>query len=374
MGIYLHIPFCKQACTYCDFYFTTSLKNRDVFIQTLLKEIQLRNNYLSDKNISTVYFGGGTPSLLTSGELTQIFQSIKREYNIEPGAEITLECNPDDIHEENLKNWISAGINRLSIGLQSFNDEELKQMNRAHHAEDGIKGVQLAQAHGFKNISVDLIYGSPWLDHLQWENNLETVLSLNVQHISCYQMTVEPKTALHQWIKSGKSKPVDDEKTADQFSRLIEVMKKNGFIHYEVSNFCKEGFHSRHNSSYWKDVPYLGLGPSAHSYNGNTRQHNIANLPQYISRIEKNEVFYEVETLTPAEKYNELVLTGLRTIWGLDIRKIEEKCGPVFVKHLLLQAAPYVHNKQLIAENHVLRLAEEAFLFADRISTDLFYI
>jgi len=276
-GIYIHIPFCRQACHYCDFHFSTSLKNKKPFLKALLKESELRRNYLGNEKIQTIYFGGGTPSLLTKDEILFIIDELHKYHEIEPAAEITLEANPDDLSIEKIKELKQTPVNRLSIGIQSFFDEDLKFMNRTHNAEEAVSSVKASQDEGFENITIDLIYGTPTLTNENWEQNLSRALSLNVPHVSCYELTVEPNTALHSFIKKGKIGPLDEQKTAMQFEMVMNRMKAENFIHYEISNFCKEGFYSRHNSNYWSRKKYLGLGPSAHSYNGTSRQWNIAN-------------------------------------------------------------------------------------------------
>lgn len=372
-GIYIHIPYCRQACSYCDFYFSTNLSTKNKLVDALLQEIVLRRHETT-ANIGTIYFGGGTPSLLSIEEMEQVLFAIHKNHTVDAGAEITLEANPDNLTEEYLTGLKNAGVNRLSIGLQSFNEQELKELNRAHNAVQNITVVKKAQAMGFDNISVDLIYGTPWLTAEGWENHLQKVIDLNVQHISCYQLTIEEKTELHHRLQKGQVNEPDDELTEQQFLVLIETLKQAGFVHYEVSNFGKPGFFSRHNTSYWKDIPYMGLGPSAHGYDGVNRYANVRNLHTYIKQTEQGSGWYEVEERNEKNIYNDLVLTGLRTIFGVDLVLIEKKLNQSYVNYFQRKAQKYLENGQMVKENYVYTLREEAFLFADRISQDLFWI
>ena len=372
-GIYIHIPFCKQACNYCDFHFSISLKNKDTFLNALLKEIELQKDYFSDSlQISTIYFGGGTPSLLSRSELMMIFNSINKHFNVAGNAEITLEANPDDLSKEKIIEFKQTPINRLSIGIQSFYDEDLKFMNRAHDSSEALNAVKFAQENGFDNISIDLIYGTPTLSHHKWRNNLQIAFALNIKHISSYCLTVEPKTVLAHQIKSGLSKNVNEQRSAEQFEILVEAMHSNNFIQYEISNFCTEGFYSKHNSNYWLKEHYLGLGPSAHSYNGTSRQWNISNNVLYIQSLEKGELNFEKEELTTMQHYNEYVLTSLRTIWGTDLNYIEEHFGKEFLNYCLIEANKYILTENIMAEENKLFLTDKGKLLADKISSDLF--
>ncbi|MBN8694823.1 MAG: radical SAM family heme chaperone HemW [Bacteroidetes bacterium] len=370
-GIYLHIPFCKQACTYCDFHFSTLLKNKPEFVKALCKEIELRKDYLETNSIHSIYFGGGTPSILCQEELQSIFDTLKKYFTWDKQIEITLECNPDDLNKEKLKELKEVGVNRLSVGLQSFNDDELKWMNRAHNAKESETCIKAAQEAGFNNITIDLIYGSKFQTIESWKQTLQKAIDLNVQHISSYNLTVEKKTKLGIDVLKGKEKEVDDEKSAEQFLIMIEMLEKNGFIHYEISNFAKPGYIAVHNSNYWKGEKYLGLGPSAHSFNGKTRQWNVANNNTYIKAISENSTYFEIENLTPENRYNEYVLTGLRTIWGCDIAYIQNNLGAEYVKHFVDEI-----EKQNISlyekENTVYRLTKKGQLLADKIAMDLF--
>lgn len=387
-GIYIHIPFCKQACHYCDFHFSTSLQNKAAFLNALKKEIVLQKNYFSNSlsfgecrgEVSTVYFGGGTPSLLSKHELLEIFDCLKSNFSINADAEITLEANPDDLTEEKIKKLKETPVNRLSIGIQSFYDEDLKLMNRAHSAEESIKAVKLAQENGFENITIDLIYGIPGLTDHRWRNNLQIAFALNVNHISAYCLTVEPKTALAHQVKSGLIKNVDEQQSSEQFEIMLEAMHQNDFIQYEISNFCKNTAFSKHNSNYWKKEKYLGLGPSAHSFNGESRQWNISNNTLYIQSIEKGELNFEKEMLTVDQRYNEYVMTSLRTIWGTSIDFIRTSFGEDYSKYFLKEIDLYISTGYVTedtpspAERVGVRyyLSDKGKLIADKIASDLF--
>ncbi|MGZ3778885.1 MAG: radical SAM family heme chaperone HemW, partial [Mucilaginibacter sp.] len=321
-GIYLHIPFCKKACHYCDFHFSTSLTYRDELIGALLHEIKLQKTYLDSENIETIYFGGGTPSLLSGEEINTIIDTITTIHTVTAGAEITLEANPDDLDTEKLKALRQTPVNRFSIGIQSFFDDDLAWMNRAHRSNEAESSIKRAQDAGFDNITVDLIYGYPLLTDQKWKTNLDKVFDLQVPHVSAYSMTVEPRTALAAFIKKKNQPPMNEEQSAEQFMQLMDAMISHGFEHYEISNFCKPGHYSRHNTNYWKGVKYLGIGPSAHSYNGETRQWNIANNAKYIQSLTTGIIPAEKEILSESNRLNEYIMTSLRTIWGLEINKL----------------------------------------------------
>lgn len=371
-GIYIHIPFCKQACNYCDFHFSTSLQNKPALVDSIIKEIELRKNYLSTKNIQTIYFGGGTPSLLNDRELFLILEKIYRTYTVSKDAEITLECNPDDLSEQKLKELKRAEINRLSIGLQSFNEDELKWMNRAHTAKESEASVKRSQDKGFENITIDLIYGSKFCTLNHWKQTLHKAVDLQVQHISSYNLTIEHKTKLGHDHKLKKEPSIDDEQSAELFLEMVDTLEKNNFIHYEISNFGKEGFFSQHNANYWKGEHYLGLGPSAHSFDGVSRQWNIANNNLYIKRIHENESYFEKEVLTEKERFNEYVLTTLRTIWGIDLNYLKTNFNEDFVKTFLLQIENYIKDDTVVVNNNSYILTNKGKLLADRIASDLF--
>lgn len=369
-GIYLHIPFCKQACTYCDFHFSTLLAGKAELVKAMLSELELQKNYLPSKQINSIYFGGGTPSLLTQAELSSLMEKIKQHFVINTKAEMTLEANPDDITQTRLKEWKNAGINRLSIGLQSFNDEELRWMNRAHNAQESLSSVYLAQDAGFDNITIDLIYGSKFQSLETWENTLEKAISLNTQHISSYNLTIEDKTALGVNFKKGKEPNVNEDLSASQFDLMQQKLKAAGFIHYEISNFAKEGFFAKHNSNYWLQEPYLGIGPSAHSYNGVSRQWNVKNNPIYVNHLKNNTPFFELEELTSDNRYNEYVLTRLRTVWGCDADQIKTLFGDSYKIHFLNALGERSAHFEKRGEVYVLK--EESKFLADGLAADLF--
>jgi len=372
-GIYIHIPFCKQACTYCDFHFSTSLKNKDELVKSIIKEIEIRSNYLSDKNLNTIYFGGGTPSILSDRDTFLILEKIFKTYNVSNNAEITLECNPDDLTNEKLKELKRAEINRLSIGLQSFDDAELKWMNRAHTAQESEASVKRAQDRGFENITIDLIYGSKFSNISNWKKTLDKAISLEVQHISSYNLTIEDKTKLGHDLKNKKEQAIDDEKSAELFLEMVERLERNNFIQYEISNFGKEGFFSEHNSNYWKGAQYIGVGPSAHSFDGKSRQWNIKNNNLYIKHInENNNHYFEREELTETERFNEYILTTLRTIWGVDLNYLKQHFNSDFVKTFLNQIEVYLKNGTVVLNNNCYVLTNSGKLLADRIASELF--
>ena len=373
-GIYIHIPFCRQACHYCNFHFTTSLTRKNELIAALLKELDLRQNYLQNEAVETIYLGGGTPSLLEVSDLEKLLGSIWKNFSTSPSTEITLEANPDDISEEKIREWLDTGINRLSIGIQSFFEEDLLWMNRAHNAKQAKDSLELACRH-FKNITVDLIYGTPMLTDNKWEKNVETILSYDIPHISCYALTVESKTALQKMIKLGKTEDVNPDKQSDQFLLLMRWLKDAGYEHYEISNFAKPGFRSRHNTSYWQGKKYLGIGPSAHSFDGVSRQWNISNNNTYIDSLKTNSLPFEKEILTAAQQLNEYIMTSLRTIEGIDVRVVEKKFGKKEKERLLQSVKKYLENKKVVvSEAGNLVLTNEGKLLADGIASDLFSI
>lgn len=371
-GIYLHIPFCKQACNYCNFHFTTSLRFKDDLVAALVKEIRLQKAYLADDPIHTIYFGGGTPSLLSIGDCRLLIETIQHTFNVATDAEITLEANPDDITSEKLNGWKDTGINRLSIGVQSFFEEELRWMNRAHTAHHARQCIELSLATGFTNLTIDLIYGSPLLTNEMWEQNVQTAIQYNIPHLSCYALTVEERTPLHKLISNQQKPPVDADKQGHQFLLLMQWLRSAGYEHYEVSNFAKPGHRSRHNSSYWKGQAYLGLGPSAHSFNGRERQWNVANNQQYISAIQQGEVPFEKEVLSSADQLNEYLMISLRTMEGIDLNVIENKWGYTERERLLTTIKPSLQHGTVIQQNHQLKLTDEGLLLADGIASTLF--
>ncbi len=348
-GIYIHIPFCKQACNYCDFHFSTKLKNRTAVIDAIVSEIEQRKNYLENQPIETIYFGGGTPSLLSEQEINQLFSALDKQFNILPNAEISLEANPDDLSNEKLKLLKSSPINRLSIGVQSFHEHELKFMNRAHSAEEAIGSIKEAQDHGFENLSIDLIFGNPLSTASSWQGNLDQFFSLNIPHLSAYSLTVEEKTSLAHQIKTGKVPPVEDEKAYSQFETLRKHSLEKGYEQYELSNYCKQEKYSKHNTSYWQQKHYLGLGPGAHSYNGKSRQWNISNNSLYAKAIQNQTSFSEQERLSERDRYNELLITSLRTKWGLSFQYLKnhfsEKTQSHFNQKLKTMEAEWGQNQ-----------------------------
>lgn len=371
-GIYIHIPFCKQACHYCDFHFVTSLKYGNELVAALVKEIKLQKDYFKGETIETIYFGGGTPSLLGEAEINLLLNTITDILSVASDAEITLEANPDDLSNEKLRYLKQTQVNRFSIGLQSFFDDDLQWMNRVHRAAEAEASVKRAQDFGLENITVDLIYGYPLLTDIKWKANLDRVFELGVPHVSAYSMTVEPRTALASFIKQKKEPAMNDEQSAVQFVTMMDAMHKNGFEHYEISNFCKPGAYSRHNSNYWKGVKYLGIGPSAHSYNGETRQWNIANNAKYIEALEKGNIPAETEELTQTNRLNEYIMTSLRTMWGLDIEKLNS-IAAASANELLIEAVPFFDKEWIVRKDNVIYLTQTGKLYADHISSELFF-
>lgn len=370
-GIYIHIPFCRKACHYCNFHFSTTHQRIPEMVQAIGKEMLLRRDYLNE-TVETVYLGGGTPSLLSVTDLEQLLSPLYQQYTVSANAEITLESNPDDITAANLAAWRKLGINRLSIGIQSFFAQDLQWMNRAHTVQQSIQSIQLAQAEGFHNITIDLIYGTPGLTDENWEQNIDTALSLQVPHLSCYALTVEPRTALDKMIHTGKLPDVDPEQQARQFSILTQKTTMAGMEHYEISNFALPGFRSRHNSSYWQGKNYLGLGPSAHSFNGQSRQWNVSNNSLYLAALAKEELPFEVEILTEMQQMNEYIMTGLRTIEGVSLTKVAEQWGEEKAATLQKSAEKYIRSGQARIHNHYLQLEPAGKFFADGIAADLF--
>ncbi|HEY5823663.1 MAG TPA: radical SAM family heme chaperone HemW, partial [Cyclobacteriaceae bacterium] len=323
-GIYIHIPFCKQACHYCDFHFSTNLDRREELVAALVHEIKLQANYLQHEVIDTIYFGGGTPSLLKAQEIETLLGAIHSQHSVNPKAEVTLEANPDDLKKVKLRELYSFGINRLSIGIQSFDDSILKFFNRAHNSEEAMQCIRDARHAGYQNLSLDLIYAVPGQDHNQWIKNIAKAIQLEPEHLSSYTLTIEEKTAFGKWAKTGKLKGVDEKFAAEEFEILMDELEKAGFEHYEISNFCLPGFQSKHNSNYWKQEKYLGIGPSAHSYDGDSRQFNVSNNALYQKSLNEGKVPFEVEVLSRENKINEYIFTTLRTSWGCQLDYLKE--------------------------------------------------
>ncbi|MBL7843951.1 MAG: radical SAM family heme chaperone HemW [Cyclobacteriaceae bacterium] len=371
-GLYFHIPFCKQACYYCDFHFSTNQEVRAEMVKALVKELHLQKDFLNGEVINTVYIGGGTPSLLKFEELHSLLDAVRNLHQLNSTAEITLEANPDDLTDDTLTKVKQVGINRLSIGIQTFHNDLLKFMNRAHDSATALQAIQSARKAGFDNISIDLIYAIPGQDDVRWKEDIQQALEVNPEHLSCYSLTIEEKTVFGKWSAIGKLKTVEDDVAAYLLEVLMGTLSAAGYEHYEISNFAKPGFYSRHNSSYWKQQKYLGIGPSAHSYNGSIRQFNIANNHLYLKSIQKNEIPAEKEVLTIENKINEYILTTLRTQWGTDLTKLKQE----FNVDLLQQNSAYIQQlierDQAILANGVLILTRKGKLLADKLASDLF--
>ena len=371
-GIYIHIPFCKQACHYCDFHFSTSMKKKEEMIAALHRELFLRKKEITEP-VETIYFGGGTPSVLLNSEINLLIDAIYQLFDVAENPEITLEANPDDLSADRIKELAQSKINRLSIGIQSFFDEDLKMMNRAHNATEAWNSLQEAKKY-FDNISIDLIYGIPEMTVDRWQQNVQKALDLNIPHISSYALTVEPKTALATLIKNGKIPTPDDGVAHEHFLLLIEMLEKAGFIHYELSNFGKPDYFSKNNSAYWLAKNYLGIGPSAHSFNGENRSWNIANNSLYINAIQQDKLPNEVEVLCKNDRYNEYIMTGLRTVWGVSLEKIKNDFGQYYLDYLLKNTEIFLINDQLIIENNILKTTLKGKFFCDGIASELFWI
>jgi len=372
-GIYLHIPFCKKACFYCDFHFSTSLKKKDELISCLEKELEIRKDELKDETIETIYFGGGTPSLLSVEEIELLMKSIYENYTVSANPEITLEANPDNLTDAKIFELAESPINRLSIGIQSFFEDDLKLMNRAHNSDEA-KSCLSAAIGSFDNITVDLIYGIPNMPVEKWKKNLQTVFDFGIHHISSYALTVEPNTALDSFIKNGKYPPLDDALAKQHFDVLVEETQKNGFVHYEISNFGKPNYFSQHNTSYWLGKKYLGIGPSAHSFNKTNRSWNVSNNTKYIKAILENKLPNEVEELSKNDQFNEYIITGLRTIWGVSLAEVELEFGIDYKNKLLVSAENFIIQELLEIDNYVLKTTKKGKFLADGIASDLFIL
>ena len=373
-SIYIHIPYCKQQCTYCNFHFRISQNDKEEMLKSIKKEIKMRQSYLNNATISSIYFGGGTPSILKKQEIKSIISTIYRFFNINENAEITLECNPDDLDEKQLIALKEIGINRLSIGIQSFDDADLKFMNRSHNAKQATQCIALAKKHGFNNITIDLIYGLPNQSKKKWEENLTKMFNLGIQHFSAYALTIEPKTALKHLIDTKKITPAEDSTTVEHFNTLVRLAAKNDFIHYEISNFGKKDFFSNHNSGYWKNQCYLGVGPSAHSFNGTSRQWNVSSNKQYIEKIKTTDLYFEIEQLTNQQKYNEYIFTGLRTIWGVELDYIETQFGADAQQYFEQQIQNWITQEKVKKDSNNYTLTEKGKLYTDAIASNLFIV
>ncbi|MEC4112577.1 radical SAM family heme chaperone HemW [Myroides pelagicus] len=372
-GIYIHIPFCKQACHYCDFHFSTSLKKKEELIGCLKRELVLRKEELQGEQIETIYFGGGTPSILTVEEINDLIATVYLHYEVVDQPEVTLEANPDDLDLETIKRLSMSKVNRLSIGVQSFDESDLQMMNRAHNATEAIDCLRHATQY-FDNISIDLIYGIPDLSNAQWLDNIQRVLDLGIPHISCYALTVEERTALNKLIQKGVIPSPKEEVAHQHFMLLIETLKANGYIHYELSNFAKPGYYSKNNSAYWLGKKYLGIGPSAHSFDGIHRSWNVANNTLYIKAIEEGNQPREIETLTVDDRYNEYIMTGLRTIWGVDITRVTREMGAKYGCYLEKESARFIADGLMHREGEVLTITDQGKFLSDGIASNLFWV
>ncbi|MEZ0612185.1 radical SAM family heme chaperone HemW [Fibrella sp. WM1] len=378
MHLYLHIPFCRQACHYCDFHFSTNQQQRRVVVDAMAREIDLRHTYLPAQTpLQTIYFGGGTPSLLTEGELTYLLDAIHRHFTVEPDAEITLEANPDDLADATNLAMLRRYVNRLSIGIQTFDEATLRWMNRAHNAAEAEACVPRARDAGFDNLSIDLIYG---ISETIWPRDLEKALALNVPHLSAYNLTIEPDTAFGRWLAKGRLTPVDEALSATQFTELVTALKTAGYVHYEISNFARQAgstaHYARHNTAYWQRRPYLGIGPSAHSYDLQSRQYNVANNALYAKALHEGAVLTDApserEVLTAADQVNDYLLTGLRTQWGCQLAELDAMLGTSFVAEQATALARLKQTGWLVQTENSLTLTESGKLFADRVASELF--
>ena len=373
-SLYIHVPFCATRCVYCDFFSNTDTRYKEPYLRAIEKEMELRGEYIDDDTLETIYLGGGTPSRLSGNDLERIFNAISRRFSITEGAEITLEANPDDIRPDYLSALRDLPINRISMGIQSFRPEDLRLLNRRHDREQAIRAVELCQAHGFTNLSIDLIYGLPGQTPEAWEENLRQAIRLGTPHLSAYHLTYEEGTALYKRLQAGQVEPVDEEVSVTLFHILTERMAEAGFQHYEISNFARPGFHARHNSAYWIGKPYLGLGPSAHSYNRTSREWNVASLPLYLRGVESGQPATERETLDLSTRYNDFIITGLRTMWGISLDKLRTEFGEALLAYCQKQARPYIQRGLLRQENDRLALSQAGILLSDGIMSELMYI
>lgn len=370
-GIYIHIPFCRKLCHYCDFYRSSNLKDKGRMIKALVKEMELENGFIESEQVETIYFGGGTPSVLDYDEIMIIFEGLYKYFKISKDAEITYEANPDDLTKQYLNQLVKTGINRLSIGLQSFSDKDLKLLNRRHQSKTGINAVHDSKNAGFENISVDLIYGIPGMSIETWEDNLDIAFQMEINHISAYHLTIEPNTVFSRHIKNGRIKMPEEDAGIEQFRILIKKTGENKFLHYEISNFCLNGFFSKHNTNYWKQVKYLGLGPSAHSYNKEIRRWNVADNKRYMDSISKNKTQFKKEYLDNRKKYNEYILTSLRTMWGIDLKFLEENYSKEAMDYCMGLSKRFIDYGMIKKKTDNLILTDQGKLIADNITSEL---
>ena len=373
-GIYIHIPFCKTRCIYCDFYSTTRSELKSQYIRALCRELTERKEYLKGEAVETIYFGGGTPSQLSENDFKEVFKTIEQVYGTRKATEITLEANPDDLTEEYTQMLRTLPFNRISMGIQTFDDATLRLLNRRHNAAQAIEAVQRCRQAGFQNISIDLIYGLPRETDQRWAQDLQQAVSLNVEHISAYHLIYEEDTPLYKMLQQHSVSQVDEDSSLNFFSTLIDTLSAAGYEHYEISNFCRPGYYSRHNTSYWKGIPYLGCGPSAHSFNGTTREWNISSIDRYIKGIEEGQRVFETEYLGPTTRYNEFIITPMRTVWGTPIEKLKQLFGIEMWEYCRKMATPYLKSGKLEEYEGALRLTREGIFISDSIMSDLLWV
>ena len=373
-GIYIHIPFCKRRCIYCDFFSTTASEKKNEYIKALCKEIKSRENYLGNETIDTIYLGGGTPSQLEKQDFVNIFNTIYENYKVNPEAEITIEANPDDLTEEYVKMLSTLPFNRLSMGIQTFNDDILALLKRRHNAQQAIDAFRRCRNAGFLNISIDLMYGLPGESMETWNRDLETAISLAPEHISAYHLIYEEETILYRLREENKITEADEDFSNALFETLISRLKENGYVHYEISNFCRPGMHSRHNSSYWTGIKYLGCGPSAHSYDGHSRQWNISSLEKYIDGINNGLNISEIEELDLYTRYNDFVITTIRTAWGMPLERLKTEFGDELYDYCLKMAKPHISQGTLEIDNDTLKLTQNGIFISDGIMSDMLWV
>ena len=373
-GLYIHIPFCAKRCLYCDFFSNTDMRYKEAYIQTIIEEMKQRQLYIEGEPIETIYFGGGTPSQLKAADFELIFEAIYQLFNTDSCKEITLEANPDDMTPDYIKSIRTLPFNRISMGVQSFQDKDLRFLNRRHNSQQAKQAVALCQEQGITNISIDLIYGLPGQTLKEWEENLAEAIQLQIPHISAYHLIYEEGTALYKLLEAGKITPIKEDLSVTLFSTLINRLKEAGYLHYEISNFARPGCFSQHNSSYWTGKRYLGIGPSAHSYNGESRQWNISSLPLYIKGIDTHAPEIEMEELDIHTRYNDFIITGLRTMWGIQLNDIQTLSGEDKLSYLNQQAKSYLQKGLLLQQNDTLTLSKEGIFISDGIMSDLLWV
>lgn len=373
-GLYIHVPFCAKRCLYCDFFSNTEMKYKEPYVTALIRELEIRKDYIGNEPLETIYFGGGTPSQLQATDFERIFDAIQRLFDTSGCKEVTLEANPDDMTPEYVTGLRRFPFNRISMGVQSFKAEDLRFLNRRHDREQALRAVELCKENDLANISIDLIYGLPGQTLKEWESNLDVAIRLDIPHISAYHLIYEEGTALYKLKEAGKISPVEEEVSVSLFTSLIDRLTANGYLHYEISNFARPGMISRHNSSYWTGKKYLGAGPSAHSYNGESRQWNVSSLPAYIRGIESGSPEIEVEELDINTRYNDFIITGLRTMWGVNLTEIQGQFGNDKLIYCQKQAAPYLKQGLLIEKGETLTLSRNGIFISDSIMSDLLWV